>query len=234
MRFWWSWIEQRGIDTSMLSSLDVWGMATLEKFLFHDWLMLCSSLFWYSPFSRFGGIATIISRLKFLVSGYFIHFPDYHYHMAATTTFSGWAYFVTFGSLNFGFVVPLKYHFNFAFHRFPIRGPEKSSKLNNIILGIWTLTHLEVVNKWEHSEPFRTCKLGDGILVFFPQFFRSSNVSFRMNVGRTVKSPNAQSTVGKFLEWFAACFPFSLSSSICLANFAFVFKAPLLVRVIYF
>ena len=42
-------------------------------------------------------------------------------------------------------------------------------------------------------------------LVFFLQFFRCSNVSVGTNVGRTVKSsPNAESTVGKFLKWFAA------------------------------
>ena len=195
MRFWWSWIEQRRIDTSRLSALDVWGMAALKKFLCHDWLMLCSPLCWYSLFSRFGGIATVISRLKFLVSGYFIQFPDYHYHTTATTTFSGWAYFVTFGNLNFGLAVPLKYHFNFAFHSFPVGGPEKSSKLNNIILGIWTRTHLEVVNKWEQMLNQRWESSWSGLL----------HVS-----------------------------PFSLSSSICLANCALVFKAPLLVTVIYF
>ena len=61
-------------------------------------------------------------------------------------------------------------------------------------------------------------------LVFFLQFFRCSNVSVGTNVGRTVKpSPNAESTMGKFLKWFAASLavsPFSLSCSICLANFA--------------
>ena len=36
-------------------------------------------------------------------------------------------------------------------------------------------------------------------LVFFPKFFRCSNVSVGTNVGKTVKSsPNAESTVGNF------------------------------------
>ena len=74
--------------------------------------------------------------------------------------------------------------------------------------------------------------------MFFPQFFRCSNVSVRPNVGRTVKSsPNAESTVGKFLKWFAvalAVSPFSLSSSICLANFALYKEHLHCVRVIYF
>ena len=39
------------------------------------------------------------------------------------------------------------YHFDFVFHRFPIGGPAKCSKVNNTILGIWTHTHMEVVNK---------------------------------------------------------------------------------------
>ena len=69
--------------------------AGIKKFLCHDWLMLYSPLSWYSPFSRFGGTATVISRLNFLVFGYFIQFPDYHYHKAATNTFSSWAYFAT-------------------------------------------------------------------------------------------------------------------------------------------
>ena len=95
---WLSWIEQRGIDTSTLFSLDVWGVAGIKKFLCHDWLMLYTPLSWNSPFSRFGDTGTVISRLNFLVSGYFIQFPDYHYHTAATTTFFGWAYLVTLGS----------------------------------------------------------------------------------------------------------------------------------------
>ena len=39
------------------------------------------------------------------------------------------------------------YHFHFVFHRFPIGGLAKCSKVNNINLGIWTRTHMEVVNK---------------------------------------------------------------------------------------
>ena len=62
-------------------------MVGIKKFLCHDWLMLYSPLSWNSPFSRFGDTATVISRLNFLVSGYFIQFPDYHHHTAATTTF---------------------------------------------------------------------------------------------------------------------------------------------------
>ena len=100
----------------------------------HDWLMLYSRLPWYSPFSRFRATATVISRFNFFVSGYFVQFPDYHHHTAATNTFSGWAYFVTLGSPNFGFAVPLNYHFDFVLH--PMGGPAKSSKVNNIILGI--------------------------------------------------------------------------------------------------
>ena len=38
--------------------------------------------------------------------------------------------------------------------------------LKNIILGIRTRTHLEVVNKLEHSEPLRNCKFGNGISRF--------------------------------------------------------------------
>ena len=82
-------VEQPGIDTSTLSSLDVWGMAGFKKFLCRDWFILYSPLSWYSQVSRFGGTATVISRLNFLLSGYFIQFPDYHHHAAATTTFSG-------------------------------------------------------------------------------------------------------------------------------------------------
>ena len=59
--------------------------------------MLYNPLSWYSPFSRFGGKDTVISELNVLVSGYVIQFTDYHHHMAATITFSGWAYFVTLG-----------------------------------------------------------------------------------------------------------------------------------------
>ena len=94
--------------------------------------MLYSPLSWCLPFSRFGSTATNIVGLIFLVYGYFIQFADYHHHMAATTTFSGWAYFVTPGSKNFGLAVPL--HFDFVFHRLPIVGPAKLSKVNNIIL----------------------------------------------------------------------------------------------------
>ena len=46
-------------------------------------------------------------------------------------------------------------------------------------------------------------------------------------MGRTVKSStNAESTVGKFLKWFAASLavsPFSLGSSICLANITLLY-----------
>ena len=57
-------------------------------------------------------------------------------------------------------------------------------------------------------------------------------------MGRTVKaSPNAKSTVGKFLKWFAtslAVSPFAFSSSICLrAYFALYSEDPLWVKVIY-
>ena len=38
--------------------------------------------------------------------------------------------------------------------------------LKNIILEIRTRTHLEVVNKLEHSEPLRNCKFGNGISRF--------------------------------------------------------------------
>ena len=81
-----------------LSSLDVGGTAGFKKPLCHDWLMLYNPLSPYSPFSRFGGTATVISRFNVLVSGYVIQFPDYHHHTAATTTFSGGANFVTLGS----------------------------------------------------------------------------------------------------------------------------------------
>ena len=67
-------VEQPGIDTSTLSSLDVWGMAGFIKFLCHDWFILYSPLSWYSQVSRLGGTATVISRLNFPVSGYFIQF----------------------------------------------------------------------------------------------------------------------------------------------------------------
>ena len=80
-------VEQPGIDTSTLSSLDVWGMAGFIKFLCHDWFILYIPLSWYSQVSRLGGTATVISRLNFPVSGYFIQFPDYHDHAAATSTF---------------------------------------------------------------------------------------------------------------------------------------------------
>ena len=123
----------------------------------------------------------------------------------------------------------LPFDFVHVFHRFPIGGPAKGSKVKNIILGIWTRTHLEVMNKWEHSEPFRTCKLGSGISRFpgvLSTVLRCSNVSVGTNVGRTVKlSPNAESMVGKFLKWFAASLvvsPFYLSSSFHLTNFALV------------
>ena len=104
--------------------------------------------------------------------------------------------------------------------------PEKTG---SCIDGIQTRTHLEVVNKNESIlSPLELAnsatELAD-FLVFYLKFFRCSNVSVGTNVGRTVKpSPNAESTVGKFLKWFSAAslavFPFSLSSSICLANFA--------------
>ena len=62
--------------------------------------------------------------------------------------------------------------------------------------------------KWEHSVPLELAKSATAsadFLVFFLQFFRCSNVSDGTNMGRTVKSsPNAESTVGKFLKWFAA------------------------------
>ena len=63
--------------------------------------------------------------------------------------------------------------------------------LKNIILGIRTRTHLEVVNKLEHSGPLiRTCKLGNGISrfpgVLSTQFFVCSSVSVGTDVWETV------------------------------------------------
>ena len=157
--------------------------------------------------------------------------------MAATTTFSGWAYFVTLTAARIlGLPFLWTTILTLKFYRFPIVGPAKRSKVNNIVLGIWTRKHL-----WINESILSTCKLGNGISkfpVFFLQFFRCFYVSVRTNVGRTVKSsPNAESTVGKFLKWFTAALavsPFSLSYSICLANFALYREHPLCVRVIYF
>ena len=87
--------------------------------------LCCTVLFpGISHFLWFRATATVISRFNFFVSGYFVQFPDYHHHTAATNTFSGWAYFVTLGSPNFGFAVPLNYHFDFVLH--PTGGPAKS------------------------------------------------------------------------------------------------------------
>ena len=80
---------------------------------------------------------------------------------------------------------------------------------------------MKVVNKNESIlcplELAKSATASADFLVFFLQFFRCSNVSVGTNVGRTVKSsPNAESTVGKFLKWFAASlevFPFFLHVS---------------------
>ena len=124
------------------------------------WLMLYSPLSWYSLFSRFGGTATGVNRLNFLVSGYFIQFPDYHHHMAATTIFSMLACHTR--QLEFC-VCPFYWTTILTKHRFLLGGPAKCSKVGNTIVGIWTRTHLEIVNKWEHSEPFtilgKDCKV---------------------------------------------------------------------------
>ena len=80
----------------------------------------------------------------------------------------------------------------------------KLSKVNNIILGIWTRIQLEVVNKNESIlcllELAKSETASADFLAFFLHFFRCSNISVGTNVERTVKSsPNAESTVGKFL-----------------------------------
>ena len=87
--------------------------------------MLYDPLSWYSPFSRFGGKDTVISELNVLVSGYVIQFTDYHHHMAATITFSGWAYFVTLGKFWVCRFSEL-YHFDFAFIQISCRRPSEA------------------------------------------------------------------------------------------------------------
>ena len=90
------------------------------------WLMLYGPLSWYSPFSRFGCTATGINRLNFLVSGYFIQFPDYHHHMVATTTFSGWAYWLVTLQLEFCVCCFSELPFGLCISQIFFRGPSKA------------------------------------------------------------------------------------------------------------
>ena len=89
--------------------------------------MLYNPLSWYSPFSRFGGKDTVISELNVLVSGYVIQFTDYHHHMAATITFSGWAYFCHTRQLEFWVCRSSELsHFDFVFIHISCRRPSEA------------------------------------------------------------------------------------------------------------
>ena len=190
----------------MLSSLDVWGIAGFKKFPRQDWLMLYSPLSWCSPFSRFGSTATNIVGLIFLVSGYFIQFPDYHHHMAATTTFSGWAYFFTPGSKNFGLAVSL--HFDFVFHRLPIVGPVKLSKVNNIVLWIRTRTHLGRQQMRAFGWTFWAAPWNLQTRQRHQQIFRCSFHSFLtvlMYQSERTWEGRPEPKVGTFLKWLICC-----------------------------